>query len=255
MQPGVLVISHGSADLLWIKQVDKVVSELKLPPGVPVEASFLEAVEGRLIQDGIDRLEARGVTDLIVIPLFVSSGSTHIDEIAYALGVKHRPDKETDLVPFKIKARVYFGEPIDDDSLIAVMIGDKARPMSDGGRNEMLLLVGHGSIHDGFRERWQQGIASLANHVKELSGFSFADYALLNPDSLRSKVELWQGRGCEVIVVPVFLSPGYFTKKVIPARLEGLSYRYTGETLLPHPLLRDWIQLQISHIMGSLTME
>lgn len=255
MKPGVLIISHGSADSSWIQLVDESASKLKLPAGIPVEASFLEIVEGRLIQDGIDHLEAQGVTDLIVIPLFISSGSTHIDEIAYALGVKLKPDKETDLEPFRLSANVHFGEPIDDDPVIAAMVWDKIRELCTGGRNEALILVGHGSVHDGFRQRWERGIELLAGHVRELGGLAHADYALLNPDNLRSKVELWRGRGCEVIVAPLFLSAGYFTKTVIPGRLEGLSYRYSGEALLPHSRLADWIQKQISHIMGSLTME
>lgn len=33
------------------------------------------------------------------------------------------------------------------------------------------------------------------------------------------------------------MSEGYFTKVVIPQRLEGLDYAYSGQTLLPHPLL------------------
>lgn len=251
---GVLVISHGSPDESWVKLVDSAVQSAaeSLPPDLPIESSFLEAVEGRLIQDGIDRLEAQGVTDMIVIPLFVSSGSTHIDEIAYALGMKETPEKETDLERFRLSARVYFGEPIDDDPLIAEMVWDKAKPLSVRPDREVLLLVGHGSVHPGFLERWERGIRLLAARTGQVSGLAGgADYALLNPDSVRSKVAAWSGRGYDVIVAPLFLSAGYFTKTMIPLRLDGLSYRYSGEALLPHPLLSRWMLQQILNIMGS----
>ena len=75
-KPGVLIISHGSQEKTWVESVDDAISRLNLPDTLPVEAGFLELVEGRLIQDGINRLEAQGVTDLLVVPLFVSSGST-----------------------------------------------------------------------------------------------------------------------------------------------------------------------------------
>ncbi|MBW7459714.1 CbiX/SirB N-terminal domain-containing protein, partial [Paenibacillus sepulcri] len=126
MKPGVLVISHGSREADWVRLVDDAVesaaslvkqplasgqtqagispivqgsSSLSTAAGkrlemaaasggqtVPVVSSFLEIVEGRLIQDGIDKLEAEGVTDIYVLPLFVSSGSTHVDDIAQAFG-------------------------------------------------------------------------------------------------------------------------------------------------------------------------
>lgn len=255
-KPGVLVISHGSPDEHWVTLVEEAVADAAgdLPAVLPIACSFLEIVEGRLIQDGIDLLEARGVTDLIVIPLFVSSGSTHIDEIAYALGVKDTPEKETDLGRFRVSARVFFGDPIDDDPLIAEMVWDKVKALSAQPDREALLLVGHGSIHQGFLQRWEQGISALATHVGEISGLAGADYALLNPDSVRRKVEYWsRERGMDVIVAPLFLSTGYFTKTMIPSRLSGLAHRYSGEALLPHPLLARWMSRQILNIMGSLT--
>ncbi|GAA0136909.1 hypothetical protein YSY43_37500 [Paenibacillus sp. YSY-4.3] len=255
-RPGVLVISHGSPDGHWVKLVDDAVAavQAQLPEGLPVEASFLEIVEGRLIQDGIDRLEQQGVTDMIVIPLFMSSGSTHVDEIAYALGVKDTPEKETDLERFRLSARVFFGEPVDDHPLVAQMIWDKSKLLSREPEREALLLIGHGSRHEGFRQRWEQGISSLAARVKELGGIAVTDYALLNPDSVHKKVSYWQERGYEVAIAPLFLSAGYFTKKEIPSRLEGLTYRYSGEALLPHSLLPHWMLDQILHIMRSMKL-
>ncbi|MNO53846.1 sirohydrochlorin cobaltochelatase [compost metagenome] len=256
MKLGVLVISHGSPDPNWVRLVDDAtrIAAADLPDGLPIAASFLEVVEGRYIQDGIDDLEEQGVTDMIVIPLFVSSGSTHVDEIAYAFGVKNTPDKETDLKPFRLHSHVFFGDPIDDDPVIAEMIWDKVRDLSRQPEREVVLLVGHGSIHDGFRQRWERGISSLSGRVGRLSGLKASDYALLNPDSVRQKVMFWREQGYDVIIAPLFLSTGYFTKKAIPARLEGLIYQYSGEALLPHPLLSRWMSSQILHIMGSMRL-
>ncbi|MBR2565992.1 MAG: cobalamin biosynthesis protein CbiX [Paenibacillus sp.] len=249
-KPGVLIISHGSQEKTWVESVDDAISRLNLPDTLPVEAGFLELVEGRLIQDGINRLEAQGVTDLLVVPLFVSSGSTHVDEIEYAIGAKDAPERETDLEPFEVKARVHFGYPVDNDPDIAVMVWDKVRSLSKQPEQETVLLVGHGSIHDGFRQRWEAGISSLAERVKQISGVAHTDYALLNPDSVSDKVKYWsQERECRVIVAPLFLSAGYFTRHVIPRRLKDLEYAYSGDTLLPHPLLGQWLERQIHFLL------
>jgi sirohydrochlorin ferrochelatase len=99
MKPGLLVISHGSREAGWVALVDDSVeaARVQLESSLPIEAAFLELVEGRLIQDGIDRLEEAGVTHLFALPLFVSSGSTHVDEIGWALGAYPKPRTETEL--------------------------------------------------------------------------------------------------------------------------------------------------------------
>ncbi|AIQ62408.1 cobalamin biosynthesis protein CbiX [Paenibacillus stellifer] len=251
MHPGVLIISHGSRDTSWVAIVDEAVNDLSLREELPVAVSFLELVEGRSIQDGVDELESQGVTDILTVPLFVSSGSTHVDEIAYALGAKDEPEKETDLARFTVNARVHYGDPVDDDPDIAVMVWDKIRELSSDPAREMILLVGHGSVHDGFRQRWERGMASLAERVRGISGTAAADFALLNPDNLALKVRRYREKGYEVLVAPIFLSEGYFTKNVIPGKLKGLTYQYTGRTLLPHPLLPHWISAHAEKLLKT----
>lgn len=243
---GVLVISHGSREQAWVELVDHAIHQLPLRGDLPVAASFLEIVEGRLIQNGIDLLESQGVTDILAIPLFVSTGSTHVNEIAYALGVIDAPSFESDLAPFRVHANVTYGSPIEQGPYVAQMVWDKAKAVSRNPAAEALVLIGHGSSHDGFRQRWEQGLAGLAEQVRAISGLAAADFALLRPDSVRAKVEYWQKeRGMQVIAAPLFLSEGYFIREVIPKRLAGLSYSYSGRSLLPHPLLTVWIQEQI----------
>ncbi|MGG1876212.1 CbiX/SirB N-terminal domain-containing protein [Paenibacillus cisolokensis] len=253
IKPGVLVISHGSREPKWVSLVDEAVGKLAARLDMPVYSSYLELVEGRLIQDGITALESKGVTDLLVIPLFVSAGSTHVDEIAYAIGAKDVPELETELDLFQVQARVHFGTPMDDDPDVALMVWDKVKALSVQPEKEVVLLIGHGSRHGSFRRRWEQGMSSLGGRVSEISGTN-ADYALLSPGDVRDKAILWKERGCDVIVAPLFLSEGYFTEKVIPERLAGLNCRYSGHTLLPHPLLTQWMESQAVHLLQSLNL-
>ncbi|GIO33592.1 MULTISPECIES: sirohydrochlorin chelatase [Paenibacillus] len=243
---GVLIISHGSREQAWVDLVDGAIHQLPLRGDLPVAASFLEIVEGRLIQDGIDQLESQGVTDILVIPLFVSSGSTHVNEIAYALGVLDAPSFDSDLEPFRVSATIHYGSPIEHGPFVAEMLWDKIRPVSRNPEREALVLIGHGSSYESFRKRWENGFERLADQVRDIGGFAASDVALLRPDNVRAKVEYWQKeRGMQTIAAPVFLSEGYFIREVIPKRLEGLSYLYSGKALLPHPLLTAWIDQQV----------
>ncbi|WP_211748092.1 CbiX/SirB N-terminal domain-containing protein [Paenibacillus sp. Marseille-Q4541] len=253
MKQGVLIISHGSRDSGWTALVDEAVGQLTFPFSTLVEASFLENVQGRGIQDGIDRLEAAGVTDILAIPLFVSAGSTHVDEIGYALGAKPSPEKETDLAPFRISARLHFGSPLHDDPLLAHMVWDKVKSFSENLSREVILLIGHGSRHDGFLQRWEQGFGALAERVQAISGVARADYALLNPDQVKDRASYWRDEGYRVIAVPLFLSAGYFTNVEIPKRLDGVEVIYSGDrTLLPHPLLHTWMERQVASMQEHL---
>lgn len=249
MNPGFLVICHGSRDTSWVALVDEAVRQAEFPEGVPVEVVFLEIVEGRLIQDGIDRLEAKGVTDLLVIPFFVSGGSTHLDEIAYALGVKAMPAIETDLVPFRARANVYFGQPMDSDpEELARIILEKHhenRSQEESKDAEVLLLIGHGSDHPVFYERWVQGIQRIADEVRKQGKFVEVDTALLLPDQMYGKIIRWQNEtDLTIRVVPLFLSSGYFTNHVIPKRIGQAACEYNGQALLPHPLISRWLERQ-----------
>jgi sirohydrochlorin ferrochelatase len=112
---------------------------------------------------------------------------------------------------------------------------------------ETLLLIGHGSKEPVFHERWKAGLAGLAERLRGLGGFARAEGAMLLPDMAVDTLKRLQAEDpdLEVIVVPLFLSPGYFTNHVIPTRLSGQTYRYNGQAMLPHPAIVRWLKRQM----------
>lgn len=255
---GVLVISHGSRDGDWVQLVRDACAYLRLPSDVevPVECAFLELVDGYLIQDGVSRLERAGVTDIIAVPLFISSGSTHIDEISWALGVQAEPRLPTDLEPFRIRAAIHLCAPIDDDPEIARLLAEKLRPLTTEPGRELVLIVGHGSKEKGFHALWRRGLTSLAAQVKEIGGYAEADIVMLLPDQAACKMKAWRRKRPEldVLVAPLFLSEGYFTGKVIPGRFEGFAYKYSGKALLPSPHVTYWLERRIADKLKMIRM-
>lgn len=245
MKPGLLVISHGSREAGWVALVDESIEAARVQLGsqLVIEGAFLELVEGRLIQDGIDRLEAAGVTHVYALPLFVSSGSTHVDEIGWALGAYPIAGTETELKPIRIAAALTYGKPMDDAPEIVDVIVDRLNNLSTNPAMESILLIGHGSKEVGFQEAWEQGFLSIGEQLLRQGGYKACSSALLQLDEVQKRWESLQSQHPMnvVLVVPLFLSEGYFTKQIIPQRLEGLSCRYDGRTLMPHPKIADWI--------------
>ncbi|MEA1966400.1 MAG: CbiX/SirB N-terminal domain-containing protein, partial [Euryarchaeota archaeon] len=83
---GVLVVAHGSPSESWCSPVRNATDEVDLP--YPVELGFLEFVPNETINLAVERLDDAGVTKIIAVPLFVSSHSSHIQEIEYVLGLR-----------------------------------------------------------------------------------------------------------------------------------------------------------------------
>ncbi|AZN43583.1 hypothetical protein EJC50_07555 [Paenibacillus albus] len=132
--------------------------------------------------------------------------------------------------------------------------GAKPATAAAARRPERLLLVAHGSREAVFHGRWREGMAALAERVRELGGFAGAHSAMLLPNQAACKLRALQRRYPDdaFIVVPLFLSEGYFTRTVIPTRLAGLNYRYNGRALLPSPQIARWMERQIREWISSL---
>lgn len=251
---GILVISHGSREQSWVKAVDDAVQAAQQRwieqaadeqqrmkrVAVPVYAAYLELVEGRLIQDGVDALQSEGVTHIYVMPLFVSEGSSHVEEIRQAFGFEPISSFIGDLEPLRLTASISFDEPIGAEAEVVQILQEQALALSCQAEGEALLLLGHGSSMPYFYEKWEAGMRSIANELQQRIPFQQVDYAPLLPEGSRQALEqLTASSGVRVLVLPIFISPGYFTRTVIPTRLADLSYNYSGETLLPHPLMSE----------------
>jgi sirohydrochlorin cobaltochelatase len=241
-QTGVLVIAHGSKNKKWVEYIDQAVASIHIH--LPITVGFLEMVEGRSIEEGVRRLEKQCVKRIIVVPLFVSSGSTHLEEIQYALGVKATSRIKTDLQRIHSRAEIVWSAAMDDHPYIKDILRQRVQALSTEPSNEALLLVGHGSKVLGFQHIWEHSLQNLTQSLKRQFQFNKAQYATLLPDNVTERARLLSHSN-KLIVLPVFLSEGYFTTKVIPTRLAGLTYEYSGETYLPHPLVSKWIEEQI----------
>src|SRR5262245_51158965 len=82
---GTLLVAHGgSAE--WNAQVELVASQARLQG--PIEICYImgPAAATHLFQDAAARLEAKGVSKIVVVPLLVSSHSEHYEQIRWLSG-------------------------------------------------------------------------------------------------------------------------------------------------------------------------
>lgn len=244
----VLLIAHGSPDPDWLALVESSV------PGsvadLPVRVAFLGGVEGRSIAEEWRRLEEAGAKRIIVLPLFVTAGSGHVGEIRSMLGLEpwRQEDKERWQIP--AKARILWCPPLEDHPLVEQIVEERVRTLAANPQGEALLLVGHGSDSPMGQAKWERLMHRLTLRLQNKFFFAAAGYGTLRPDTLRTAAGSLSAKG-ELVVVPLFVSQGYYTRKGIPQRLEGLPYRYDGSAYLPHPAIAEWIRQSVRTALAS----
>ncbi|RKD26733.1 hypothetical protein BEP19_16150 [Ammoniphilus oxalaticus] len=240
---GVLVIAHGSRDPKWIAAIDETVQKANTDCSVTI--GYLELVAGRSIQDGIEELERKGVARIIVVPLFMTMGSSHLNEIQYMLGLIDKAAIPTDLKPVKTEAKLIWASPLEDHPIVSRIIEARARELSKESMSEIVLLVGHGSDWPGFKERWDQLLQQLGQRLRNAVSFKRVEAVTLNSQQLTRRAKELEGLG-RLLVLPLFVSAGYFTQHKIPQALADVNCVYYGKTLLPDPLITNWLEETIN---------
>lgn len=242
MTEGVLVIAHGSRKREWVRKVDEAVAAVDVP--LPLETCFLEAVKGRTITDGIVMLAAQGVQQIIAVPLFVSSGSTHIAEIASLLGVNKLPAHPPLALPLGVEIQLC--PPMGADSLIVQIALARAQELSEHPARETVVLVAHGSDIPQHIALWDEMMQQFIQQLSRQSEFAYITYAYLYDQALGKRLRA-HAADPSIIVIPLFLSEGYFTEQVIPKQItqSGINAKYNGQTYLPHSFVGKWIKMSV----------
>ncbi|MFD2370778.1 sirohydrochlorin chelatase [Brevibacillus sp. GCM10020057] len=233
----VLLIAHGSPDPEWVELVESAVRQCCLD--LPVRVAFLGGVEGRSIADEWICLEKAGARRIVTVPLFVTAGSSHVTEIRAMLGLEPGAQEEA-LAVRESRARTLWCSPLEDHPVVEKIVTERVQALTVNPRSEALLLVGHGNVSSSGQAKWERLLQRLTLRLQNRFLFAAAGYGTLRPDTLREQACALAESG-DLIVVPLFVSQGYFTRRAIPQRLEGLPFRYDGSAYLPHPLMAEWI--------------
>lgn len=273
---GVLLLAHGGKPE-WNERVHDVARTVDV--ATPTAVAFGMASRAS-IQRAVDQLAARGVTEIIAVPLFVSSHSSVITSTEYLLGLRKEAPK--DLALFAKMDHSSHGAPAADHSahaaadpaspivtalpirmtpalnrhpLIGAIVADRARSISVTPQAEAVIVVAHGPVPDEDNRRWLEDMAVLAEHAKTSAPYASVDYMTVRDDAgpamreaatreLREKVQAQIAQGRRVLIVPHLMSFGGI-EQGIRKRLEGLEYSMTTQALMPDERIIGWVLASI----------
>ena len=208
--PGVLLLAHGgSAE--WNGRVTELAAKVNATR--PTEVAFGMATRAN-IQVAFDKLVARGVTEIVAVPLFVSSWSTVITSTEYLLGLRadapealaafakmshapagapaapatghegHGDHAAADgTTPIKASVPVRMTAALNDHTIVAEILASRARAISRDSAKEALLIVAHGPTEEDDNVRWLKDMASLAGRIRQTENYASLDYLTLRDDA------------------------------------------------------------------------
>lgn len=247
---GVLLIAHG-AEPAWNREIKAVAEQVDAL--FPTEVLFLMGADHENARHVYERLARRGISSLVIVPLFVSSYSDHFEQIRFIAGLrKDYPHAEhMKLEQIDATVPVVLSPALNDSPVLSAILLRRARVLSTSSAEEVVLLVAHGPNSDDDAERWIEHLARVAERLKIGGGFREVAVRLIRDDApaevrataveqIRAFVRE-SSRESRVLVVPVLVAPGKVSREKVPEILEGLDCRYSGETLLPDPDIPGWV--------------
>ncbi len=262
---GVLILAHGmhthghgehaSEEVPpWNATVLEAVKPLK--DKYQLEVAFGMA-ELKTIEEAVRKLEKKGITDVIVIPLFISSHSPIIGNSRYILGLQKELPVTTyvkSLPRLESKIRFHMTDALNDSIFAAEILLERAKELSSDSAGETVILVGHGPNDESENRLWLKDMEKLAWYVREKGYFKEVKVATWRSDApkeirdkavqeLRTIVQA-SDKGGRVIVIPHLISSGGVEGEIVDA-LKGLTYAYNGKTLLPHENITKWIEMKV----------
>jgi sirohydrochlorin ferrochelatase len=272
---GVLLLAHGGS-AQWNERVADVAKAVD--GSMPTEVAFGMASRAS-IQSAVDKLAARGVTEIVAVPLFVSSHSSVITSTEFLLGLRNDAPKDLAIFakmnhashsapaaadhsahgvpavdpasPVTTTLKIRMSPALNRHPLIGAIVADRAKSISTTPEKEAVILVAHGPVPDEDNRRWLDDMGVLAEQTKASATYASVDYMTVRDDAgpamreaatkeLREKVQAQVALGRRVLIVPHLMSFGGIEQGV-RKRLEGLEYTMTDRALMPDDRIVEWV--------------
>jgi sirohydrochlorin cobaltochelatase len=172
----------------------------------------------------------------------------------------HGESAPTTLERLNFKSEIIMTQALDDNSIVADILFDRIKELSSKPTNETVIIVGHGPNPEEDNKNWVKSMESLAAQVQEKQKKAGASSRLILSVTVRDDAdkEIYDqakehlrglvrqaGKQGDVIVVPLLLSKGGVEQGIVK-RLDGLTYKWSGNTLLPDPQISKFIEVSVS---------
>lgn len=257
----VVLVNHGSRSATWRAALTdleiKVRDSILMIPGITtIKTAFMEYTEPSLATQ-LKACDSLGVSDIIIVPVFLTVSTHSFDDIPTIIGQKEDPQSMESLELEKIqrytpRARTHITPLLDFSGIMKLNVARRTKALSENPEKEGLTLIGYGDAT--YDKEWSALFSDIAEYVKNQNGIDTYSYGWCghlvhyNPDSTTSAIEWVLKTKEKAIVIPVLLAHDeMFQVKIIGDgihKIEGHQQRvaYQPDAILPDPNVEVWIK-------------
>ena len=261
---GLMVMAHGGGEK-WNEAVEAAVAPIR--EDVPTAIAFGMANPSTM-EEALTELENQGTDCIAVVRLFVS-GKSFLHQTEYLLGLRQdaprffvmMPGHGTshDPHPIQVNSEIQISqEGLMDAPQMGSVLAERALALRDSMREEAVIVIAHGPGDDKENAMWLSRLNGLADSIRVTGAFAAVEVHTLREDwkekraaaedHIRAFVNDHTANGTQALVIPFRL----FGFGPYGEVLEGLTYKASGEGLLPSPHVTEWIRAQYDEVAARL---
>ncbi|MCP9447775.1 MAG: hypothetical protein NNA22_09420 [Nitrospira sp.] len=257
---GVLLVNHGSRSATWrnaLLQLESSVTPalLAIPSVKGVKTAFMEYTEPS-IATRMKEFDADGVTDVIIVPIFLTVSPHTFDDIPTILGMKEDPRSLHQLKIENIQrytpwATPHLTPPLDFTDILQKNLLRRVLALSKDPSHEGMVLIGYGD--ETYDKEWVELFNKVADFIRNRTGIVGYSYgwcghiANYKPEETTAAINAVLKTAATALVVPVLVAHDeMFQIKIIGdgiAKVPDHKNRviYKPDAILPDPDVERWV--------------
>lgn len=257
---GILLVNHGSRSATWrnaLIDLEKTVKDSlgSLKDVIAIETAFMEYTEPS-IATRLKQMDSLGVTDVILIPIFLTVSPHTFEDIPTIVGLKEDPEsmkmlKIENIERYKTRARVHITPLLDFTDVLKRNTLRRVKALSQKPSEESIVLIGYGD-HKYLKE-WEKAFEDIAKYVKDSLGIMHYEYGwcghLVRYSTEPTQIAIQNAlkHSKTAIVIPELVAHDeMFQIKIIGGGIQKVpnysqKVRYKPDSILPDPYITQWI--------------
>ena len=198
------------------------------------------------IQKGISELDNKGVSEIVILPLFLSESN-------YILKMLRK-----NIPSYHFKGDIRWNRAMSGSYLIAQILLDSVNKLSKNPTEENLLLIGRGAIDEKSEKLIKEELEQLVNYIKKRKTYKSVQVGVYYSYNADEKIRKTKDNEVDEMVihaaaktgrtllVPFVIGPKYshmmsFTH-FVERRFEEIDLIYHSDEILLHPNVLIWMK-------------
>ena len=198
------------------------------------------------IQKGISELDNKGVSEIVILPLFLSESN-------YILKMLRK-----NIPSYHFKGDIRWNRAMSGSYLIAQILLDSVNKLSKNPTEENILLVGRGAIDEKSEKLIKEELKQLVNYIKKRKTYKSVQVGVYYSYNADEKIRKTKDNEVDEMVihaaaktgrtllVPFVIGPKYshmmsFTH-FVERRFEDIDLIYHSDEILLHPNVLIWMK-------------